>query len=90
MKPDRYTKAVLTIIAGALVWICVRDLIPPVHAGGKAPGQEMVTLARINDREPIPVKIVAIERVQWSEKTAPFGEIVHRSLPWQRIEVVTR
>ena len=31
---DRYTKAVLTVIATCLVWLCVRDFTPvrPAHA----------------------------------------------------------
>lgn len=28
MSQDRYTKVVLTVIAGCLLWICVRDLNP--------------------------------------------------------------
>ncbi len=26
MKPDRYTKALLALIAGCLVWICLNDV----------------------------------------------------------------
>ena len=34
MKLDLYAKAVLTVIATCLVWICLRDtnLVRPVHA----------------------------------------------------------
>jgi hypothetical protein len=34
MKLDLYTKIILTIIAGCLVWICVKDIAfsNPVHA----------------------------------------------------------
>lgn len=28
MKSDRYTKTVLTIIAGCLLWLCARDFNP--------------------------------------------------------------
>ena len=35
MQSDRYLKAVLTVIAVCLTWICVRDvaLVKPAHAG---------------------------------------------------------
>ncbi len=32
MHTDRYTRIMLTIIAAALVWICLRDTAPPVLA----------------------------------------------------------
>jgi hypothetical protein len=34
MQPDRYLKAVLTVIAVCLVWICLRDmeLVKPAQA----------------------------------------------------------
>ncbi len=32
MQTDRYTRIVLTIIAAALVWICLRDTAAPVFA----------------------------------------------------------
>jgi hypothetical protein len=36
MKLDLYTKAVLTVIAACLVWICLRDaaLVRPAQAAG--------------------------------------------------------
>src|SRR5437868_2113431 len=32
MNVDRYTKCVLTVIAGCLVWICVMGIAPPLAA----------------------------------------------------------
>ena len=32
MKPDAYTKAVLTVIAGCLVWLCVMNVGRPLSA----------------------------------------------------------
>ena len=32
MHTDRYTRIMLTIIAAALVWICLRDTAPPAYA----------------------------------------------------------
>ena len=86
MNPDRYTKLCLTVIAVALVWLCVRDTAPVVHAGA---GQENVRILGIDSQHPLEVKIVAIERGQWTEKPGPF-DTVQRSQPWQDIGVITR
>jgi hypothetical protein len=84
MKTDRYTKIVLTIIAGALVWICLRDAMPAVHASAR---QEPVALAGVTRTNPLPVIIVGIERTRWTEKEGAFRTIP-RALPWEAIEVV--
>ncbi len=42
MKSDLYTKAVLTIIALCLTWICVRDVVSTPTAQAAAPAQEVV------------------------------------------------
>lgn len=59
MKPDLYTKAVLTVIAGALVWLCVRDL-PLVRPASAAAGQPVVLVGvegvGISRFDPLPVK----------------------------------
>ena len=34
MQTDRYTRVMLTVIALALVWICLRDTAPPAFAAG--------------------------------------------------------
>ncbi|MFQ6038073.1 MAG: hypothetical protein ACE5LV_05585 [Candidatus Aminicenantales bacterium] len=70
-NPDRYTKAVLTIIAVCLVWICLRDvrLFPRAFAQGPvevvdvrlrgiewAPGQKWDAVF-VKSSEEIPVKV---------------------------------
>jgi hypothetical protein len=37
MKTDRYTRAVLTVIAACLVWLCIRDLEPIAGASDIVP-----------------------------------------------------
>ena len=79
MNPDRYTKAVLTIIAAAPVWLCIRDVIPTVHAGTRTPDQQQVRLVDITNQHPLCVKIVGIEQAVWFHKTQPFGDTARRS-----------
>ena len=86
MKTDRYTKLCLTVIAAALVWLCFRDTAPVVYATA---GQDRVTLAGVDSRHPLEVKIVAIERGTWTEKANAF-DTVQRSQPWQNLPVITR
>ena len=40
MKIDAYTKAVLTVIAACLVWMCVNSATPTTHAQAKPPGAD--------------------------------------------------
>src|SRR5262245_44139058 len=49
MRPDAYTKAVLTVIAGCLLWLCAMQAGLPVFA------QQMLTLEKVT---PQPVVIV--------------------------------
>ena len=44
MKTDMYTKAMLTIIAACLVWICISGAAPPVRAQGTPPAPQPVML----------------------------------------------
>ena len=41
---DRYTKAMLTIIALCLVWICLRDTVPSAYAQIRRRGIQSGTL----------------------------------------------
>lgn len=84
MPSDRYTKAVLTVIAATLVWICVRDLAPVAQAREQNP----VSLA-YSDRSPLPVKIVGVEHIRWTEKRGPF-DTVQLEIPFQDLTVVVR
>ena len=86
MKTDRYTKLCLTVIAAALVWLCLRDAAPVMHARSE---QQQVTILGVDSKSPLAVKIVAIERGTWQEQPNAF-DTVQRSQPWQAIGVVTR
>ncbi|HEY3244552.1 MAG TPA: hypothetical protein VGM03_14500 [Phycisphaerae bacterium] len=59
-KPDWYTKAVLTVIALCLVWICVKDvsLVAPAQAQITG-GQGQVTIVGVSKEVVLPVSIVA-------------------------------
>lgn len=84
MRIDVYTKFVLTVIGIALVWLCVRDVLPtPVQARGE---QEAVTITGIDTMSPLPVKIVAIERQQWTKKVDAFHNVQEYG-PWETIRV---
>lgn len=37
ISTDRYTKAVLTVIAACLLWLCVKPLFEPAKAAAYAP-----------------------------------------------------
>lgn len=84
MNVDRYTKTVLTVIAIALVWLCVRDVLPiPLHA---RPEQQAVTITGIDTMNPLAVKIVAIERQQWTKKIDAFRSVQEFG-PWDMLRV---
>lgn len=66
MKPDRYTKALLTIIAACLVWICLRDisLVRTVYALPYDRGDQVlkVQIVSIDEApnlawEPLPIRV---------------------------------
>lgn len=59
---DRYTKTVLTVIAGALVYLCiVMTAFPPVHAQqtaarpGEMTGPAQVVVVGWNTNAPVPI-----------------------------------
>jgi hypothetical protein len=58
---DRYTKTILTVIAGALVYLCiVMTAFPAVHAQGAARPGEMTGPAQVvvvgwNQNVPVPI-----------------------------------
>lgn len=83
MPSDRYTKAVLTVIAATLVWICVRDLAPVAQA------REQSVSLTYTDRSPLPVKIVGVEHIRWTEKRGLF-DTVQLEIPFQDLTVVVR
>jgi hypothetical protein len=54
MKSDLYTKAILTVIALCLVWMCLNGLTPPVGAQGNA-GAAPPTPVVLVDSRGVPV-----------------------------------
>lgn len=58
IKIDLYTKFVLTIIAGCLLWICVRDSEPVVSAQS---GTQRVVIAGVDERVKLPISLKEIE-----------------------------
>jgi hypothetical protein len=54
MQSDRYVRAVLTVIAVCLVWICVRD-VSLVETASADVGKTDVNIASIGGREIISV-----------------------------------
>jgi hypothetical protein len=89
MKIDTYTKLVLTVIAAALVWLCVRDLPPITHAQA-GPQEQPVTLigASIDPRAPLPVMIVGVKRHSWT-MNMDLGRPYQDSLPWEPLAVTS-
>jgi hypothetical protein len=68
MNVDLYTKAVLTVIAGCLVWICATSVTPVAEAQGGAPQPTPVVLVDERGRP-----LVAAEglRVNLGPQTVP-------------------
>lgn len=60
MKLDLYTKAVLTVIALCLVWICLRDtaVVPPAQAAA-SPVFDQVYIAGVAPDVVVPVRVVS-------------------------------
>jgi hypothetical protein len=63
MKTDRYTQAILTVIALCLLWLCLStgSLAPSsAHANG---AQEVIIVgARLDEGQAIPTKLMGIKR----------------------------
>ena len=89
MRPDPYTKAVLTVIAGCLLWLCAMQTGRPLAA------QQAVTLEKA---APQPVVIVgwgtldeqgriSIERDRTGRRTDPNLPVKLVSVPAAPIEV---
>jgi len=78
---------VLTIIAVALVWLCVRDVLP-VAVQARAE-QTSAGLNQFDDRHSLPVKIVSVGRTEWIEATGPFDKAT-RGLAWDPLPVRER
>ena len=55
MKIDLYTRAVLTVIAACLVWLCVNSLTP--SASAQAPAQDIQRVIIVGAERALPVTI---------------------------------
>lgn len=97
MKLDLYIKIIFTIIAGCLVWICVKDINfgNPVHAqqiqrvvivgfdGGQfSEGAGLPVYLKNSSREPLEVQIKGIGRGK--SYVSPFN-----LLPWQPLPLTS-
>ena len=58
MKPDLYTKALLTIIAACLVWLCVNGVMPTALA--QTPGMPPPTRVLLVDEKNVPLQVVPV------------------------------
>ena len=87
MKTDLYTKAVLTVIALALVCLCALQLTPVAHAQPEiTPQRVVVTGFEGSVERALPVKIVGIDRGQWVAKDE-WGKAYPVRHPWVPIPV---
>ena len=77
MSTDVYTKVVLTVIAGCLVWICLSGATPRVMAQAKRPDPTPVIL--VDDRG-IPVPTMQGLRVNFGTQVVPVT-VRNQSLP---------
>ena len=71
MQSDRYLRAVLTVIAVCLVWICLRDvvIVEPAHAAGLTD----VNIThfgglRLHITSGLPVRVIDWPPKDWSPK----------------------
>ncbi len=82
MKLDLYSKLVLTVIAGCLLWICIKDaaLATPVNAQSV----QNVRLVGFDSNQSLPVTIDGISQGTYSVDYAPYT--LRR--PWSPLPVV--
>lgn len=79
---DHYTKFMLTVIAGALVWLCVQGAgrPPAAHAQPADARQEVVIVGvKLPNDHPLPVGIRYIGRGR--------NEVAGEPWPWQPIPI---
>ena len=70
MTADGYLKAVLTIIAVCLVWLCVNGITPPVVAQAQPPGPMRVVIV---DERNVPLSTVQGLHVNVGLQTIPVS-----------------
>ena len=82
MKIDAYTKAVLTVIAACLVWMCVNGATPTTHAQVKSPDPTPVVLV---DASGAPVRTLPVTIA--NRELAVAVRSIQRGGPWDPIQV---
>jgi hypothetical protein len=86
MRTDAYTKAMLTVIALALIWLVVRDGSPLV---AQTPSPTRVVIVGVEgDPASVPVRLVAVERGQSIRKRE--GKEYSAPFPWEALNVAIK
>jgi hypothetical protein len=68
MKPDLYTKTILTVIAGCLLWLCVNSVTPTASA---QTGQPLPTRVLLVDERNVPIPTAQGVRVNMGAQSVP-------------------
>lgn len=71
MKPDLYTKSVLTVIAACLVWLCVNGVTPTALA--QAPLMPPPTRVLLVDEKNVPLQTAQGLRVNVGAQAVPVS-----------------
>jgi hypothetical protein len=82
MNIDAYTKAVLTVIAACLVWMCVNGATPTTHAQAKPPEPAPVVLV-----DPRGVPLTNIPVTVLNPELAVAVRSIQRGGVWDPIQV---
>jgi hypothetical protein len=77
MKPDLYTKAVLTVIAACLVWLCINGMTPTAQA--QAPQMPAPTRVLLVDEKNVPLQTLQGLRVNLGTQAIPVA-VANQSL----------
>jgi hypothetical protein len=65
MNVDKYTKAVLTVIAAALVWLCARPLFTPKETIAQSVSYDQgIAISGWSVKTPILVRIVKPDMIE--------------------------
>jgi hypothetical protein len=85
MKIDAYTKAVLTVIAACLVWMCVNGATPTTHAQAKPQDPTQPTPVVLVDASGAPVRTMPVTIV--NPELAVAVRSIQRGGVWDPIQV---
>ena len=78
MNVDTYTKAVLTVIAACLVWMCAKDadFIPSAHAQEEAAARPPIKVEVVNHEE----RAVKVEIVEAGDDFDEYVPVIIRGV----------